>query len=63
MGLEVFPNPAKNVLNISVQKFATDTKITLYDMLGKVMLEQPLQQQQQLNIEQLPQGIYMLKVG
>jgi hypothetical protein len=64
LGLEVFPNPTKNILNITLKKYLPlDQTITLYDMQGKVVLEQPLKTQQQLNLENLPQGIYMLKIA
>jgi hypothetical protein len=63
LGLEVFPNPTKNVLNITIKQMPSTATVTLYDIQGKALLEQPLKEQQQLNIEHLPQGIYILKIG
>jgi hypothetical protein len=63
LGLEVFPNPTKNLLNIYVKVLPENATITLYDAQGKLIIEQPLKARQQLNLEDFPQGIYMLKIA
>jgi hypothetical protein len=62
-GLQVYPNPTKNMLNITLQQLPEQQIIQLYDMQGKLILKQELKHQQQLNIETLSPGIYMLKIG
>lgn len=62
-GLNVYPNPAKNMLNIQLQKLPEHSQIQLYDVQGKLVLQQELRLTQQLNIETLTPGIYMLKIG
>ncbi|MES2559516.1 MAG: T9SS type A sorting domain-containing protein [Bacteroidota bacterium] len=63
MGLSIAPNPTKNMLNISVQTLPVHAYIYLYDLQGKLILHQELKHSQQLHLDELPQGIYMLRVG
>ncbi len=62
-GLRVYPNPAKQSLTITLQQLPEQQTLQLYDMQGKLLLQQDLKHQQQLNIETLSPGIYMLKIG
>ena len=62
-GLEVYPNPAKNELNISLRKLSENSAIELYDTQGKLVMEQPLKARQQLDVAHLTKGIYILKIG
>jgi hypothetical protein len=63
MGLDVFPNPTRNILNINIRTLPDHTQIELYDAQGKVVMEQPLKMTQQMNLESLSQGLYILKIG
>lgn len=63
LGLKIFPNPTKNILNINLQQLPEHTQIQLYDIQGKLVLQQELKLTQQLNIETLAPGMYMLKIG
>lgn len=63
LGLKVFPNPVKNLLNITLKALPEDKTITIYDLQGRMVLQQTLTESQQLNIEALTQGIYILKIG
>jgi hypothetical protein len=65
-GLKVFPNPTKNILNISMETLpvnASEKNIQLFDLLGKLLIQQELKYSQQLNIETLAPGMYILKIG
>lgn len=55
----VFPNPAKDVLNIT--GLEQIESITLSDQLGKVVLQQS-GDNKQINIDHLPTGVYLLNV-
>jgi hypothetical protein len=60
VNMEVFPNPATDVLYIKVDE---DADAVLYDISGKIILEQELVAgQQSLAISGVNQGIYLLKV-
>lgn len=60
--LSLFPNPAKNKLNVLTDKFSTpDYKI--FDINGKVVLESKLQVIETIiNIETLQAGIYFIEL-
>jgi hypothetical protein len=65
-GLKVFPNPTKNILNINLETLlanASEKNIQLFDVLGKLLIQQELKYSQQLNIETLAPGLYILKIG
>lgn len=64
--LEVYPNPAKDVLNISLKGEAMNNMVVqLYGANGKLVLERAVDnsKQIQLDMSSLPKGIYMLKVN
>ena len=67
-GVSVFPNPAKDVLNVQVDlpEVANRLNIRMVNTLGQVVLSRDLGQLQSDNIEldvrNLPAGTYMLQV-
>ena len=62
--LKVYPNPASDVLNISVPGLnGNQNSIRVVDMKGTVMMEEKITRSlQQINISRLPKGVYMLKL-
>lgn len=66
MGLVVYPNPVVGKLTISSIQLAIGQKVTLtiYDMLGKVQLQQTVIQQRDFNVDVnvLSSGLYMLQL-
>lgn len=52
----IFPNPADNFISIA-SEFSANANITIYDMQGKLVLNQQ-NQSGQIDISQLSQGIY-----
>jgi hypothetical protein len=67
-GIEVFPNPAADVLNIQLElKQSTDVIFTLIDIAGKQVLSETLnniagQYLHQLNLNELASGVYNLQI-
>lgn len=57
--VSVYPNPVKDVLNISGAARISDVKI--YDISGKKVSEIKDVKNRQININQLPKGTYLLK--
>lgn len=65
LSLHVFPNPASHKLNIRLpQSWQQDPyQVQVISVAGQVMLEKNLSGlQQELNIQHLPAGVYILKV-
>lgn len=61
--IAVYPQPAENVLNISL-KSADAERIRLYDLTGKIVLEKlNTSTAVTLNIAELAAGVYVLEVG
>lgn len=58
----IYPNPATDNIYISLQHAPLEGMIQLFDNVGNVVMQQPVQQQQTLNISHLPAGMYYLKV-
>ncbi|WP_136667378.1 T9SS type A sorting domain-containing protein [Flavobacterium sp. H122] len=59
-GLQVYPNPAKQFLNITSASFA-EKQVVLYDVLGKIALTAKVTNQP-LNVASLPKGVYVAKI-
>lgn len=60
--VDVYPNPTRTILNVKVSQNAT---VQMFDMTGKLVIEIPAlnaNDVQQINIENLPDGVYTMKV-
>jgi hypothetical protein len=64
-GISIYPNPAKDKLNIDFDQFYPSTKLRIYDMLGKLMYSADYKQIDKLQIEvdKFPIGIYSLHLA
>lgn len=61
--INVYPNPATNILQIGLVQVDVNTNIRLYDVNGKVILAvQPTDLNTSLNISHLASGMYILEV-
>ena len=59
----VFPNPAKNILNIDVKKQIELSSISIFNTLGQQILVIPnAQQTKQVDVSSLKTGNYFIKV-
>jgi len=58
--VKVFPNPAKDIINVELEENVIADKIELYDIKGKLVLAQELNNK--INISDLDPGIYLLNV-
>ncbi|MBN2484965.1 MAG: T9SS type A sorting domain-containing protein [Bacteroidales bacterium] len=59
--IRLYPNPAGHVLNVS--GIEEDTKIVIYDHLGRLMLTETLEQSGTLDISSLDAGLYSIQVA
>lgn len=62
--LNIYPNPATDVLNITISDLNEDLTVVIYDILGKKVFSQKLTEtNNQLNLSSLTTGIYLLKTS
>ena len=57
--INIYPNPTKDIFVIECENFST---ITIYDMLGKEVLNQIGNGKSEINVSHLPKGIYNVRV-
>jgi hypothetical protein len=71
-GVNVYPNPAKDLLYVEVSHASTplsvtsDISLSLTNALGQVIREEALRQAQQpieINVKDIPNGVYFIKVS
>ena len=60
--ISIYPNPAKDHLNI-VGYDAASIDITIYDNMGKLIMNKTLQMSETLNVSTLASGIYTIKIN
>lgn len=62
--IRLFPNPAKDVLRISLDNVSPDNaRISLIDLTGKILLDQPASgNETSLKVGDLPRGLYFVKI-
>ena len=62
--ISVYPNPTEKYLYIETKDIINVVKITMVDLLGKIVLQQNHQNNQaiKLNLESLEPGAYLIKV-
>jgi hypothetical protein len=63
LGVNVFPNPTNTTLNIVLNQHLEFKVLKLYDIQGKLILEQPLKLTQTIDLTALPKGVYVLQIG
>lgn len=56
----IYPNPTKNILNFRVP-FTENFKVSVYDILGKKVLNATLEATYSLDVSKLNSGMYILK--
>ena len=62
-GLNIFPNPATDFVNISVKSFDNNSTFNIIDMSGRTLLNGKLNcDYSTINIQQLPSGLYFINV-
>lgn len=59
LGLQVYPNPTKNILNISTNSNLAKI-VQVYDMIGKEVINTQIENQ--LNVSNLTTGMYVAKI-
>jgi hypothetical protein len=61
--VSIFPNPASGVLNVSVDDLQTNATLQVYDVMGKLVMQQQTNKNvTALNVSKLPSGIYMINI-
>jgi PKD repeat protein len=60
--IRVYPNPAKNSLNIDMVDLNNNAFVELFDITGRLYINEVIERSSTLDISQLPNGIYMLRI-
>lgn len=60
--LRLFPNPCKDILNISAGEVAEGAVVSLFNSNGIKIMEQPLTQNVVINTNHIPSGLYLVRV-
>lgn len=61
--ISVYPNPAQNFLNISLEKVRDNVNVNILDLNGKTVLSQVLREKQtRLQLDGLSSGVYVVLV-
>ncbi|WP_458626724.1 FG-GAP-like repeat-containing protein [Winogradskyella sp. PC D3.3] len=58
--INIYPNPAKDVLNF--EGFNKSITVSVFNVLGKQILEQKLNNGETLNVSELQTGVYTIKI-
>jgi len=61
--IRVFPNPARDVVNVSLENNSFNTRISLVDMTGRTLIERSFPGNDiTLNVGNLPRGYYFIRI-
>ncbi|MBA3648282.1 MAG: T9SS type A sorting domain-containing protein [Chitinophagales bacterium] len=60
--VSIYPNPASDVLNISVNKEISNGTIIIHDINGRTMLSQMIMNNNQVDVSTLSPGVYIVEV-
>jgi hypothetical protein len=61
-GIAVYPNPVTDNIRIVLPENVHRASFTLYDMQGKVLINQNIGRQETISVEKLPKGSYIYNV-
>lgn len=62
-GFAIYPNPASNLVNISVTSNLVGKTATLYNAIGQKVYETVLSEQTQIQTNAFSKGVYLIKIG
>jgi hypothetical protein len=61
--IKIFPNPVDQYLNIKVSDNIEDSILTIYNVLGKVVLKQKITKSiNSVDVSSISSGLYMLRI-
>lgn len=63
VGFDVYPNPASNLVNITLHENATIKQLQVTDLLGKTIYQTNTLTNSQLDVSMLKTGVYLLKIN
>lgn len=58
----IYPNPAKDILNITLENNLI-TSVALTDLQGKILMERDIKDAESFNIAHLPDGLFLLQLS
>jgi hypothetical protein len=58
----IFPNPTNDKFNISLKAENSNARLILQDVTGKIMLDQAIQNNQQIDLSNYTNGIYFATI-
>ena len=63
-GMNIFPNPATQMINVSLDRINGKTEIKVYNIMGNLLMRQITNKTNtQLNVSKLPAGVYMVSAS
>ena len=62
--ISIYPNPVSNIINVKGENISKISKVQIYDITGKLVLEfeKPFIYQNTIDVSQLKSGIYIIKL-
>ncbi len=63
LSVVVYPNPAKDQVSIDWEENSNTLQLKLYDAFGKLMIEKQIVKGQNLDISELPSGVFILQLN
>lgn len=64
MDIEVFPNPANQIMSVRLKSWdGEQVKLMIYDSFGHLVIEKSFANEIDLNVVDLPKGVYILKLN
>jgi hypothetical protein len=61
-GISIYPNPVQDAISIVLPEHTTQASFRLYDMQGRLLLEQTLTTDEQVMVSHLSSGIYLYTI-
>jgi photosystem II stability/assembly factor-like uncharacterized protein len=62
-GIRIFPNPAREMITVSLPMLSGNAQLTLFNITGKKLMEKQITQSEtRVDISMLPKGMYFLRL-
>jgi len=62
VGLSIYPNPANGIFTIAITNSSQNTKLEIYNAIGQLVLSEDVKDHLKINIEQIPNGVYIVRL-